>query len=194
VNLLLVDESDLHDRVIPAGRLREPLSAARSADAILWTGQSQDLSAVADRLGVRAVFPMKRVPRLVKADQHTATPGSGTPVIAIAAIAAPDAFFDQLERDGYDVRARIRFRDHHRFSRDDLQRILSTMRVHGADWVMTTEKDMVRLRPFEPLPFPVAWRGIDVSPADPGRFTEWLKERLGPVRAGDPVRAGAPGA
>jgi tetraacyldisaccharide 4'-kinase len=195
VNLLLVSESDLHDRVIPAGRLREPLIAARSADAVLWTGGSQEASEIANRLGVRAAFAVKRVPGMMRAavDGHV-TPPAGAPVIAVAGIAAPDSFFDGLEHDGYDVRQHMRFRDHHPFSSDDVQRISSTARACGVDWVITTEKDMVRLRPLEPLPFQLAWRGIEVVPAEPRRFTAWLNERLGGVATVDPISLGAPGA
>jgi hypothetical protein len=44
--------------------------------------------------------------------------------------------------------------------------------------VVTTEKDMVRLLPFRPLPFAAAWQRLDVTidPAD--AFEGWLTERL----------------
>ena len=52
------------------------------------------------------------------------------------------------------------------------------MRDANAVCIVTTEKDMVRLLPLRPLPFPLAWRRLitRVEPAD--AFDAWLDARL----------------
>ena len=62
VNLLIVDRADVErPRLLPSGRLREPLSAARAADAVLVTGAEGDqVAEVAQRLGVAESFALHR--------------------------------------------------------------------------------------------------------------------------------------
>lgn len=60
VNLLLVAPGDLDERVLPSGRLREPLTAGRSADAVLVSGTADDAARVAATLGVATAFTVTR--------------------------------------------------------------------------------------------------------------------------------------
>jgi len=63
VNLLIVDRADVdRPRLLPSGRLREPLSAARAADGVLVTGAEDDEAAqrIAERLGVAEWFTLHR--------------------------------------------------------------------------------------------------------------------------------------
>jgi tetraacyldisaccharide 4'-kinase len=174
-------EHDVEDRVLPAGRLREPIDAARSADAILWTGR-EDAGRVASRLGVAAGFRLRRVAGpLTMAGDRAATPGPGSPVVALAGIARPERFFRELEAEGYDVRARLAFRDHHPYSTADVERIRRAAAGCGAV-VLTTEKDLVRLLPLAPLPFALAWRRLEVLPEDADAFSRWLDVRLDEAR------------
>jgi hypothetical protein len=48
----------------------------------------------------------------------------------------------------------------------------------GALGIITTEKDMVRLLPWRPLPFAVAWRSLHVRVEPHDRFVSWLLARL----------------
>jgi tetraacyldisaccharide 4'-kinase len=192
IDLLLLDERDIEDRVLPAGRLREPLEAARSADAILWTGTA-DAADVAARLGVGAAFNLRRTSGpLTTLTAGEPPPRPGTPVVAVAGIARPDRFFDELLADGLDVRARLSYRDHHPYSADDLRRIRRTLDANRADVVVTTEKDIVRLRPLGPLPFAVAWRRVDVMPQHVDAFCAWLDARLESAARAVASRSGEP--
>jgi tetraacyldisaccharide 4'-kinase len=194
INLLLLDEEDLEDRVLPAGRLREPLAAARSADAVLWTGESPERD-IAARVGVAKVFALRRDagPVRVHAPAHAVeaalfscgvasssaeTVPPGTAVVALAAIARPEPFFCQLERAGLDLRERLTYRDHHPYTDADLRRIERTLNEARASFVVTTEKDLTRLTAFGAPPFPVAWQPLDVVPRDVERFADWMAERL----------------
>jgi tetraacyldisaccharide 4'-kinase len=202
INLLLLDEEDLQDRVLPAGRLREPLAAARSADAVLWTGEGPTHE-IAARIGVAEVFQVRRdvgpmrVHSADAADTALALNGMpssqlgavppGTSVVALAAIARPERFFGELERAGLDVRDRLTYRDHHPYTAADVQRIQHTRAQARASLVATTEKDLTRLTALGALPFPVAWQRLDVVPRDIEGFGAWMAERL--ARVGQPFRA-----
>ncbi len=60
VDLLLVAPGDLDERVLPSGRLREPLTAGRAADAVLVSGSGDDAARVAEALGVGTAFTVTR--------------------------------------------------------------------------------------------------------------------------------------
>jgi tetraacyldisaccharide 4'-kinase len=179
VDLLIVSEEDLRDRPLPGGRLREPLEAARAADALLWTGGDDDPAAVAERLGIAAAFRLCRVPGPVQEiGFDSGVPEPGARVLALAGIARPTAFFRQLRDDGYDVAGELTFPDHHAYSRGDIARIRQALAQSRAGGVVTTEKDMVRLLAWRPLPFALVWRGVtaEVEPTD--AFRSWLLDAL----------------
>ena len=150
VDLLVVSPDDLDDRVLPAGRLREPLDAAVRADAVLVHGTDSEANAVAARLGVRAAFPV--------AQQYQPLRWLGTStacaqqccerVIAVAGIARPRRFFDALASLRWTVAREIAFRDHHRYTPRDVERVTTAAREVGATMIVTTEKDAVRLAPL----------------------------------------------
>jgi len=182
VDLVLLDEGDLQDRPLPAGRLREPLAALRSADAILWTGEPAAAADAARHADVDAVFGLRRASGALTGHDD-GVPAAGEPVLALAAIARPQRFFEGLDDTGVDVRARLAFRDHHPYSAADVERIRRAAADHGASWVVTTEKDLVRLLPLGALPFRLAWRAFEVSPREPDAFWDWLTAKLAAARA-----------
>jgi tetraacyldisaccharide-1-P 4'-kinase len=61
--------------------------------------------------------------------------------VAFAGIAKPERFFSALRNMGIEPARYVRFRDHHHYSRRDLERL-------GGEVLITTEKDAVRLREF----------------------------------------------
>ena len=113
----------------------------------------------------------------------------GARVLAVAGIARPAAFADDVRAAGYELAGLLAFADHHRFSRADAARVMARARDVGADFVLTTEKDAVRLRPLAPVGVPWARvpLRVEIDPAD--RFEDWLVDRL---RAARRSPAGAP--
>lgn len=193
INLLIVEAADVREsRPMPAGRLREPLAAAREADAVVAIGNDIELQEIADRLQPARVFRGQRIldpPRLDgEVSSSGQTPAAGRRVLAVAAIARPDPFFDAVRRAGFDPAATMRFRDHHAFTPKDIDRIDAEARRVGADMLLTTEKDLVRLRPFRPLPLPIAVLPLRfaIEPAD--AFRLWIRTSLAAIR--NPVAGG----
>jgi tetraacyldisaccharide 4'-kinase len=186
-DLLIVSAEDLAGaRTLPAGRLREPLSAASSAHALLVPSDNDEQArTVASSLGVDAGF---RLVRHLAEPQRLDLHGAGAPVarptavLAAAGIARPERFFDDLRAAGWDLKGTVAFPDHHRFSRSDAAALVEQARSAGARAIVTTEKDLVRLLPFRPLPLPVMWLPLEVRIEPALAFREWLASRLAAER------------
>lgn len=197
IDLLLADEQDLDDRVLPAGRLREPLANASVADALIVPGGDAGTARkIGERLGVARVFTARRTlgaPRSIGADgaDRTAVTSAvstlqsamSASVFAVAGIARPERFFNDLRAVGYRIAGQLEFRDHHRFTEADVARITAAARACGAAAVVTTEKDAVRLEPLRlpDLPFLAIPLDTSIEPSD--ALASWLFERLATARA-----------
>ena len=112
VDLLLLAEQDLADpRTLPGGWLREPVDAARAADALIVETPDADAAcALAARLGVGQAFRFRRVlqpPRHAETQQAVAVPPAA-PVLAVAGIARPPRFFGALRAQGYNLAGHAR--------------------------------------------------------------------------------------
>jgi len=191
VDLLVVSAADLEERLLPAGRLREPLAAARAADALLVPGTDADVEAVMRRTGVDTAFRVAiryHAPQLITDDpQDVGTDlrfgPPARPVLAIAGIARPERFFAALRALGWNIGRELVFRDHHWFTPRDISRIEQAAFSAGATLIITTEKDAARLSPSLVMA-PPAWAVLPlellVEPAD--QFASWLAGRLAAAR------------
>lgn len=194
VNLLVIDTSRPFrtDRLIPAGRLREPLDGLHRADAIILTRASirpdlaqeirdwlerhwTDLPLFKAETRVAPVYGLIRREH-IEAERYRDKPG-----LLVSAVGNPHSVLDLCKRIGVEVRHHIVFRDHHHYTRDDLNMITAEARKHQVRFVLTTEKDAVKLAPVaQHLPDDIE---IYVCPIEliiqPEReFREWLIARL----------------
>jgi tetraacyldisaccharide 4'-kinase len=185
IDLLVISPEDLTEQLLPSGRLREPLSAARTADAVLVFGDADSAHRVAEAVGVQQSFSVTR--RVLPLQPLSASGGppesghyvsAGAPVAAVAGIARPERFFSSL-RHSHDVVSELAFADHHWFTAADVREAERQAREHGAVAVVTTAKDGVRLeRHRAAMSLPWAILPIQVS-IEPGTaFESWLRERL----------------
>jgi tetraacyldisaccharide 4'-kinase len=132
-DIVLLNREDLGDKLLPAGRLREPLSSLERADAVV----------------VSADFPLELIPQgnfaVWRVERELEITRISAPVIAFCGIARPLRFFNDLRKRGLDVREEITFRDHRRYTPPDLRRLAAAQsRVPGSRLV-TTEKDAINL-------------------------------------------------
>jgi tetraacyldisaccharide 4'-kinase len=185
VDLLLVSEDDLSDRPLPGGRLREPLAAARAADAALVSaGYASAVDRVARAVGIGTSFQVTRTlgaPRTVGASPESVVVPPQARVFAVAGIARPDRFFSDVAAAGWDLVGSMGFRDHHRFTASDVKRIAAAARAAAAAIVLTTEKDAVRLEACDLNGLPVASVPLVVGVEPEAAFRAWLLERLARV-------------
>jgi tetraacyldisaccharide 4'-kinase len=130
--------------LLPAGPLRERPTAARRADAIVFTrarGRTVPPLAAA-QLGGIPVFFARHVPAgLSDSDGNTVEPSSlatGS-VVLFSGIARPDSFEELAQEAGLDPAVSVRFDDHHRYGEGDVELLLS---LEGPRAVfVTTAKD-----------------------------------------------------
>ncbi len=179
VDILIIGRDDIANPVtLPAGRLREPLDTCIVADAIV----AADADVEVDVAG--GDIPLFRVTRAIgpAIGGDGMAEVAGRPVVAVAGIAAPERFFDDLRRAGYTLAATIAFPDHQPYSRRDLARIAARATAAGAAAVVTTEKDFVRLLPYRPFPLPVVWVPLTMEPDPRPGFRHWLAGSVAAAR------------
>jgi tetraacyldisaccharide 4'-kinase len=178
--------------VLPAGPLREPLSALRRAGAIVRTKGSA-AAGLAERLGAVApdtpVFAADLTARATVAALDGALVERplgdlvGRRVVTVSGLAQPQSFYDLLGQLEVRPVAVLEFPDHHDYAAADWQRINHA--AHGADLVVCTEKDLVKLRRF---PFPrdglLALRvDFTLAEADESALLALVADRIRAARA-----------
>ncbi|MEW6217926.1 MAG: tetraacyldisaccharide 4'-kinase [Thermodesulfobacteriota bacterium] len=184
--VLLAGETPFgNGRIFPGGLLREPASALARAQVLVLTGQgadrpAPDLAALLDRLAPGCpVFASHYQPKdLVDAGQERQSLAAvqGLPAFAFSGIGNPDSFAATLRAAGVTVAGHRAFADHHAYSRADLERLTAAALRCGARWLVTTEKDLVRLgpRPDSPLPLRALTVAPRVAAGFDRLFLDWL--------------------
>ena len=74
-----------------------------------------------------------------------ALPSPSQRAVAFCAVARPSEFFAGLASVGAGLAEQVRFRDHHRYTMDDIDRLAELGRRVGCDAFVTTAKDEVKL-------------------------------------------------
>jgi tetraacyldisaccharide 4'-kinase len=136
--IVLLHRSDFTSALLPAGRLREPLTALSRADFVVLRAEDAALEP-----GVRRyLHPDAQIWRVRRELQVPVLPGTA---IAFSAIAHPEEFVAQLREQGAALAAAQHWRDHHAFTEADLKLLVRLLAAHRASCFITTEKDVVRL-------------------------------------------------
>ena len=165
INILLVDYHRLiiYDKMLPAGRLREPLSGKNRADIVIITKCPKDLKPMEFRVLTKAmdlypfqklyftsinydtpqgVFEEKQIEFDKLQDYH---------VLLLTGIASPKQMEHDLKPMTKDI-TNLSFGDHHSFKGKDIDRINDAFEsMPEPRIIITTEKDAVRLRETEGL-------------------------------------------
>jgi tetraacyldisaccharide 4'-kinase len=163
-DIVLVTAEDAHDRLLPAGRLREPLSALARADAVVLTsGAPEDMFPLAGKLAWRA---------------HRTLAPCDLPAhpVAFCGIARPRNFFVQLRNAGIDLAAEATFRDHHQYTEKDIRELMAMATRSAADGFVTTEKDAVNLGGYFSALKPLAVVPVKMDLADAPRAVDKMLE------------------
>jgi tetraacyldisaccharide 4'-kinase len=174
-DLVLLDATDPFggDRLLPRGRLREAIGGLRRAGAVLVTraDQAADLNGVRRRVAAVApgrpigigVFRPVRLRDQATEDDRPLAEIRGKRVLAVSGIANPRSFHRTVKDLGATLVGDLVFRDHHPFGADDRRRMAEAARRQGAEWIVTTEKDAVRLEAKVVNGFPVVAVGIELE-------------------------------
>jgi tetraacyldisaccharide 4'-kinase len=149
--------------LLPAGRLREPLSSLRRADVLVITRCNQVEAGHVQAITVRlrrfapdapVIHAAVEPDALVAHDGQRLSPAelAGRRVLGVCGIGDPRTFVNSVrELSGAGSATEI-FSDHHRYGADDVRTICAAAERNGAELVVTTRKDWVKLRPLWPDP------------------------------------------
>ncbi len=153
-DIVLVTPDDARDRLLPAGRLREPLRSLQRADAVVLTGGA---SAGSFPLENKTVW---RARRGIVAEKIPPRP------VVFCGIARPRNFLLQLRTAGVDPVAEAFFRDHHAYTGKDVHDLLELRQRSEGDGFVTTEKDAVNLGGYLDALAPLAVVPVKMELAD----------------------------
>ncbi len=138
LDIVVMHRSDLQQRLLPAGRLREPLASLRRAGVIVLRQEDAELESTL-RVYTRPECRFWRVRRTLTLQSPLQR------AIAFCAVARPSEFFAGLASVGAGLADQVRFRDHHRYTMADIDRLAELGRRVGCDGFVTTAKDEVKL-------------------------------------------------
>src|SRR5450755_1379677 len=152
-DIVMMTAIDLDDRLLPSGRLREPLSSLARTDAIVFSPDSS----VPNPLLHPAIEGFASLGKFIWR-MHREIAVSTTPALPVVfcGIARPKQFFAQVHAAGIAPAAEVKFRDHQRYNSSDIKRLLAVCAQHNAGGFLTTEKDAVNLGRFQAELIPLA--------------------------------------
>jgi tetraacyldisaccharide 4'-kinase len=182
LNILLLDSNRpfSNGRTLPAGLLREPPSAAERADLIIYTRCSggEGLGHFPAIPACRAFHHLAGVTPLGGGEMRPFADLKNLRGVAFAGIADPVPFFQDLEEEGLTLAARLSFQDHCRYEEKEVAEALRASASCGADYLITTEKDGVKLGPYRERLANVYTASLEMWVADPGPLVALLEKLL----------------
>lgn len=168
LNILLSDCHCLYtkDKLLPAGRLREPASSAKRADIVIVTKCDSCIQPIDYRILKEDMHlsPYQHLffsriaygelqPVFKEAHPRTKSQLGDSAVLLVSGIAAPQPFEEEVHNYTHQVSS-LTFPDHHKFDQRDIQRIMTAFgQILSKDKIIiVTEKDAARLRDMKNLP------------------------------------------
>jgi tetraacyldisaccharide 4'-kinase len=190
-DIVMVDSTTFRSNagLLPAGSMREPLSALGRASVVVLTrthgesSESATMQAIREAvdlptfcaetklLGFRCV---SKGPKASVADDELPL----QPVFAFCGIGNPEAFFADLKSWGIDVSGRKVFRDHHAFTSHDVKTLEDQAEQSGAKALLTTEKDLQNLKRLQFTKLPLYCCKIAIEISDGEALCSLIKKKI----------------
>jgi len=182
LDIVLIDASNPFgpETLFPRGILREPLRALRRASAIVLTRvemATETLPTLCRQIRLwNSQQPIYRMATVVEALHQQDTHRMLEPTalhqrrgVAFVGIGNPQAFVNTLTQLGAEVVTLFVFPDHHPYTQEDWQTMVATANKQGAAYLITTEKDAVRLAPswHASVPLYTLRIGVTFTASDP---------------------------
>jgi tetraacyldisaccharide 4'-kinase len=161
IDIVLIDLTvPFGGRMLPSGKLREPLHNLSRADAIILTrsdladSETETIDVVRKYNKTAQIFTSQnsvtKISRISGADEHI-----HEPLFAFCGIGNPDNFFKMLRNEGLKIAGTRKFRDHYRYTKSDVDSLVKKAAAAGAGALITTHKDSVKLIDIAPENVPV---------------------------------------
>lgn len=170
-DIVLMTKSDFDDRMLPSGRLREPLSSLARADAIVLPS------------GVVADHPALRGKPIWRVARELVLPNLASAPVVFCGIARPEQFFAQVRAAGIEPAAEVEFRDHHAYGPGDIQSLIRTRRDARGGGFLTTEKDAINLARYQHELEPLAIARLKLTVDHPADVVDAILLRIAKGKA-----------
>lgn len=154
LNIMLFDSKKFigNGNLLPLGPLREPLSAVKRADKILLINKGE---INIEKVKAQIESKFKKTPIICSMQKDIVfnpkngdtVEAQGQKVFAFCAIAQPEQFYNYLIKD-FNLVGEKTFKDHHPYSKKDIEEIVTLAKKMGAEKIITTEKDFVKIKNF----------------------------------------------
>lgn len=174
LQLLLVDKTNPFGNMslLPRGILREPVSHLKRASYIFLTKSDGEKDPELEHL-IRTYNPTAEIIECAhkpsslvafnEGGREDLSKMRGKKIACFSAIAAPESFEKFLQNAGAELVYKKRFLDHHRFDDHELNALFWSAQRHGAEFVVTTEKDAVRIRNDYPAALPLYYLRLEIE-------------------------------
>jgi tetraacyldisaccharide 4'-kinase len=159
INIVLLDSGSPvgNGHLLPRGSLREPATALSRASILLATrsAEAEKKDDLVGKLAEIANIPVFRsnhrragIFRGDYSEQFPVGMLEGKKISAFAGIGEPVSFKKSVLASGAQITSFSIFPDHHRYSRSEVDKISEAFLQSGADLLLTTEKDGMRLEDY----------------------------------------------
>lgn len=176
LNLLLVDKTNPfgNGNLLPRGILREPIKHLKRASYVFLTKSNGQRDLELEEL-IKKHNPGADIIECAHRPQYLKRFGTGAGekqpldflkgkrVGTFSGIAVPESFEKFVRDFGGSIAYTRRFLDHYRFQKDDFDSIFKEGLEKKVDFIVTTEKDAVRIDPDMPCPVPLYYLRLEIE-------------------------------
>ncbi len=162
LDVVLIDLTDpFGSGMLPAGELREPLRNLRRVDAFILTrcdlakSERETTRVIREHNMIAPIFTSHNSVKRIRRMNGDECGSPSDPVFAFCGIGNPDNFLATLENTGITIAAARRYRDHHRYTKRDIDSLIEEAAANDAKGLITTHKDSVKLAGLLPEDLPV---------------------------------------
>jgi len=186
LDIALVDQTNPFGggHLLPRGLLREPMRNIKRAGFIFITkcaeGGAPELKEQLRRLNpVAEISECRHAPKFLKdvfgSTVHDFEWLKGRKIAAVSGIAVPESFENALRSFGAEIVYTRRFTDHHRFTQQEIINTINWSIKHGAEAILTTEKDAVRFPFVDRRDIPVIFMRVQIEMlSGEEEFMDWI--------------------
>ena len=186
LDIALVDQTNPFGggHLLPRGLLREPMRNIKRAGFIFITkcieGGAPELKEHLRKLNPHAeISECRHAAKYLKNVYGETTYDldrlKGMKIAAVSGIAVPESFENALREFGAEIVYTRRFTDHHRFSQQEIINTINWSIKRGAEAILTTEKDAVRLPFVDRLDIPILFMRVEIEMfSGEEEFMDWI--------------------
>ncbi|WP_413944455.1 tetraacyldisaccharide 4'-kinase [Bdellovibrio sp. HCB-162] len=190
LNIVILDATESLDNyaVVPEGRARESWAGVQRADVLILTkcnlAKDDDLKALEERLPkdkeiLYFGYEIRHFRNGKSGEIKACTEMQGQEMFLVSAIARPDVFEKMMRELGEVSKKSIHYRDHHQYTDHDSKHIEEEFHKSQAKYLVSTEKDSVKLRHILSNPSQLWSASLEVAElGKKGRLSEIIGQVL----------------